>query len=64
MKATWITIVVFAVFGPVFVYLMWSPGRHFARWLWKHMPEGRLKRVLLKRIGDDKPSWPPLPPGP
>jgi hypothetical protein len=64
MKGTWAAILLFAVAGPLIGYLLWSPGRHLSRWLWKRMPEGWLKRVLLKRIGDDRKTWPPLPPSP
>ncbi|WP_332823559.1 hypothetical protein [Stutzerimonas kunmingensis] len=63
MKGIWVGILLFAVFAPIVRYGMWLPGRLAYRWLWKHMPEGRLKTILLKKRGDDEPTWPKLPPG-
>lgn len=64
---TWMwAIVVVAVAGAAIRYVFFLPGRYFARWLWRHMPEGRLKRVLLRKVATDDhyPTWPKLPPGP
>jgi hypothetical protein len=57
-------LLVFAVVAPLGRYIFWLPGRHISRWLWKKLPEGRLRRFLLKKIGGEPETWPKLPPGP
>jgi hypothetical protein len=63
-KSTVIALALAPVIGPVIGYLLFRPARGISRWIWRKMPEGRLRSLLLKRIGDDKPTWPRLPPGP
>lgn len=59
-----IAILVAAIAGPAIRYAFLRPGRGISRWLWKHMPEGRIKRLLLKPVRKDDPdTWPKLPPG-
>jgi hypothetical protein len=52
------------IVGPLIGYLLFLPARAFARWLWKRLPDGKLRRTLLMRVGEDKATWPKLPPGP
>lgn len=64
MKPWMWAIVVIAIAGPAIRYLVWLPARHAYRWLWVHMPEGKLKQFLLKKRGAEPETWPKLPPGP
>lgn len=34
--------------APFLAALLYWPGRKAARWLWKRMPDSRLKRALFK----------------
>jgi hypothetical protein len=63
-KSTAWAIALTPILGPLIGYLLFVPGRKFSRWLWKKLPDGRLRNLLLKRIGPDKDTWPPLPPAP
>jgi len=65
-KETAIAIVIAAVAAPLVRYVFLLPGRWGYRYLWKHMPEGRLRSFLLKKRGSGQPAetWPKLPPGP
>lgn len=65
-KTTIIAILLAPILGPVMWYAFMLPGRYVSRLIWKHMPEGRLKRILLKKNNVLDPSrvWPKLPPGP
>jgi hypothetical protein len=62
MKPWMWAILLVAVAGPVFRYVFWLPGRMIYRWLWVHMPDGRLRTILLKKRGEVD-TWPKLPPG-
>lgn len=35
--------------GGLFWWLVMRPGQLLNQWLWKRLPEGRLRRVLLRR---------------
>jgi len=37
-----------ALLAPVLAPLIYLPGKLVYRWLWKRMPEGRLRSFLLK----------------
>jgi hypothetical protein len=57
----WVVVIV-AIVGPLGRYVLWLPGRMAYRWLWRHMPEGKLRSFLLKKRGEVD-TWPKLPPG-
>lgn len=55
--------------APFIRYLFLLPGRLLYRFLWKRLPDGRLRSLLLKKRptpgGEEAwPTWPRLPPGP
>lgn len=54
------------IVGPLVWFALLIPGRMFSRWLWKRLPDGRLRRVLFKgtKAVDESQVWPKLPPGP
>lgn len=59
-----IAIGVAAVAAPFVRYLFLAPGRAVYRWLWKTLPDGRLRNLLLKKVSKgDADTWPKLPPG-
>ena len=35
--------------APLGAYLLYLPGRWATRWLWRRMPDGRLKRILFSK---------------
>jgi hypothetical protein len=35
---------------PVIRWLFNLPGKTAHDWMWRHLPEGRLRRVLLKKV--------------
>jgi len=45
--------------APVGAYLLSLPVRAFVRWLWRRMPDGKLKRRLFGnvRFMDAPPGW-------
>lgn len=43
-----LTTVLAIIVAPLLAPLMYWPGRMAARWLWKRLPDGRLKTVLFK----------------
>jgi hypothetical protein len=65
-KETMWALLLAPILGPIIWYGLMLPGRLISRLLWRHMPEGRLKRILLKRnnVLDPERVWPKLPPGP
>lgn len=66
MKPWMWVIILTPILGPILWYALMLPGRLFSRWLWKRIPDGRLRRLLFKntRVLDDSQVWPKLPPGP
>lgn len=54
------------IIGPIIWYALMLPGRLISRWLWRRLPDGKLRRLLFKNTGalDDSKVWPKLPPGP
>jgi hypothetical protein len=60
----WVLLIV-AVAGPLIRYGLFLPGRMFVRWLWRKLPDGRIRRALFKKVATDQnyPTWPKLPPG-
>ena len=60
-KSTIIALVIAPLLGPVIWWLLMWPGRQVRDLLWRKLPEGRLRRVLLK---DDGGKWikPPVTP--
>lgn len=35
---------------PVYRYLFLKPGQVAHDWLWKRLPDGRLRRILLRKV--------------
>jgi hypothetical protein len=35
---------------PIYRYVFLLPGRKAHDWIWKNVPEGRLRRLLLKKV--------------
>lgn len=64
--STVVAILLAPILGPVLWYGLLLPGRMLSRWLWKSLPEGRLRRILLKdtKAVNEEAVWPKLPPGP
>lgn len=65
-KETIIALVLAPIIGGAMWYVLLLPGRYVSRWVWKYMPEGRLRNLLLKKNGvldPDKTGF-KLPPGP
>lgn len=64
-KTTLVALLLAPLLVPVFRYLFLAPGRYLYRWLWVRLPEGRLRRFLLKPVGkhsqDSYPTFPKLP---
>lgn len=38
------------IIGPAMWWVLQGPGRVAYRYLWKKLPDGRLRRVLLRKI--------------
>jgi hypothetical protein len=65
-KTTVIALLLAPILGPILWWAFMLPGRYVSRLIWKHMPDGRLKRILLRHnnVLDPEKVWPKLPPGP
>lgn len=52
--------------GGLIWYFLLMPGRVLSRYLWKRLPDGRLRRLLFKNtpVVDESKVWPRMPPGP
>lgn len=62
-KTTMIAIAIAAIAGPLIRYVALRPGRSVSRWLERKLPDGRLKRLLLRPVRQSEPdTWPELPP--
>lgn len=48
MKATYLAALLAPILGPLIWWLLFTPGRLLHNWLWRVMPEGRLRRFLLR----------------
>lgn len=53
------------MFGALIRYWLFLPGRLLYRWLWRTLPDGKLRAFLFQRVASDEnyPTWPKLPPG-
>lgn len=38
------------IIGPVIIWIYSRPGALVARLIWKYMPEGKLRNLLLKKV--------------
>ncbi len=47
---TLIAILLAPLLIPLYRWTFMLPGRKAHDWLWKHLPEGRWRRVLLRKI--------------
>jgi hypothetical protein len=47
---TVVAIVLAPLLVPLYRWLFTLPGRKVHDWLWVHLPEGRLRRILLKKV--------------
>ena len=47
-----LTIVSAPVAVPVVWWILTRPGKVIYRFLWKRLPEGRLRRILLGKVSD------------
>lgn len=43
--------------APILWWLYTRPGKWAHDWLWRKLPEGRLRRLLLRKVSD---KWIPL----
>lgn len=50
MDATLWAAVLAPILGPLIWWALLKPGRGLNDWLWRKMPEGRLRSILLRRI--------------
>lgn len=49
-NATKIGIALAPILGPAFWWVYTRPGKWLHNWLWKRLPDGRLRRILLMRV--------------
>lgn len=65
-KSTVLAIVLAPILGGLIWYLLLMPGRLISRLAYKHLPDGWLRRTLLRKTGVIDPDKLPvkLPPGP
>lgn len=50
MKASLWAALLAPVLGPLIWWALKAPGRAAYRAVWKHLPDGRLRRLLLRRV--------------
>lgn len=49
-KTAWIAAALAPTLGVAIWWIAGRPGKWFSDYLWKRLPEGRLRRILLKRV--------------
>ena len=52
-RGTMIAIALAPVVVPVVWWALTRPGKALHNWLWKRLPEGRLRRILLGKVSDN-----------
>lgn len=50
-RTTLIAIALAPLLAPLYRWVFLTPGRKVSDALWKRLPEGRLRRILLKKVG-------------
>jgi hypothetical protein len=54
-KAVLVAIATFPIVGPIAWWLLTRPGRALHNYLWKRLPEGRIRRMLLREVKGAEP---------
>lgn len=50
MDPKWLTVALAPIIGPILWWILFRPGKWIHDWLWRRVPNGRLRQLLFRKV--------------